>query len=339
VSDARGSVTTAYTINGAGRLARVSVGGIQKAVYAYDGLERLTQRFVQNSTPNFVTHYIHDADDNLIGEYNSAGTDATIQPLREYIWLPNPGGVPIPVAVLDLTRGSANDNGEPVMYHVMADHLSRPVWMREAWDRGAVVWQAGYEPFGSALSITGPAANDARFPGQWFQLESGLSYNWHRHYDASLGRYTQPDPLGLTAMPSDGPSVFGYARLSPTLFVDRLGKQSTPPPPASIPGGPWKWFPDPSNSRGGTWRGLGGSSATWDQPGGHWDCDDGLGNRQRYNKHGAPVTPEEAHSRPRDGFPRRPIPRWPNVGPPVLLPSPIICGLRPDLCGLPTDRT
>jgi hypothetical protein len=24
--------------------------------------------------------------------------------------------------------------------------------------------------------------------GQWFQLESGLHYNWHRHYEPSLGR-------------------------------------------------------------------------------------------------------------------------------------------------------
>jgi RHS repeat-associated protein len=33
---------------------------------------------------------------------------------------------------------------------------------------------------------------DVRFTGQWFQLESGLAYNWHRHYDATLGRYLQP---------------------------------------------------------------------------------------------------------------------------------------------------
>ena len=32
---------------------------------------------------------------------------------------------------------------------------------------------------------------DASFPGQWFQLEAGLAYNWHRHYDATLGQYTQ----------------------------------------------------------------------------------------------------------------------------------------------------
>ncbi len=46
-----------------------------------------------------------------------------------------------------------------------------------------------------------PATNDLRFPGKgygitrgvyaalWVQLQNGLAYNWHRHYDASLGRY------------------------------------------------------------------------------------------------------------------------------------------------------
>jgi RHS repeat-associated protein len=43
------------------------------------------------------------------------------------------------------------------------------------------------------------APEDLRFPGQWFQLETGLAYNWHRHYDATTGRYLQPDPLGLSA--------------------------------------------------------------------------------------------------------------------------------------------
>jgi RHS repeat-associated protein len=53
-----------------------------------------------------------------------------------------------------------------------------------------------YSPFGETSYIwTNPGTIDIRFPGQWFQLESGLAYNWHRHYDATLGRYLQPDPL------------------------------------------------------------------------------------------------------------------------------------------------
>ena len=49
---------------------------------------------------------------------------------------------------------------------------------------------------GAAQSITGTATLNARFPGQWFQVEAGLHYNWHRHYDPTLGRYTQRDTRG-----------------------------------------------------------------------------------------------------------------------------------------------
>ncbi|MGL5734679.1 MAG: RHS repeat domain-containing protein [Beijerinckiaceae bacterium] len=59
----------------------------------------------------------------------------------------------------------------------------------------AVVWKAVYEPFGTVYSTTGAAAQNLRFPGQWFQIESNLAWNWHRHYDATLGRYISADPL------------------------------------------------------------------------------------------------------------------------------------------------
>ena len=45
-----------------------------------------------------------------------------------------------------------------------------------------------------------------RFPGQWFQAESGLHQNWMRDYDPTTGRYLQADPLGLV----DGASVYGF---------------------------------------------------------------------------------------------------------------------------------
>ena len=51
-------------------------------------------------------------------------------------------------------------------------------------------------------------------------MEVGLAWNWHRHYDASLGRYTQPDPLGLV----DGPSVYGYALQNPGRYTDPTGE-------------------------------------------------------------------------------------------------------------------
>jgi RHS repeat-associated protein len=83
----------------------------------------------------------------------------------------------------------------------------------------AAVWDAAWLPWGGVHSITGAATLDARFPGQWFQLETGLHYNWHRSYDPSLGRYTQPDPLGFV----DGPSVYGYVRGQPQSGVDPEG--------------------------------------------------------------------------------------------------------------------
>ena len=84
------------------------------------------------------------------------------------------------------------------------------------------VWSAEYQPWGAVQSLSGALTLDLRFPGQWFQLEAGLHYNWHRHYDASLGRYTQPDPLGFV----DGPSVYGYAKGSPLRHVDRDGRNT-----------------------------------------------------------------------------------------------------------------
>jgi hypothetical protein len=47
---------------------------------------------------------------------------------------------------------------------------------------GAAVWDVIYAPFGGVSYIADATTKlDMRFPGQWFQMESGLAYNWHRH--------------------------------------------------------------------------------------------------------------------------------------------------------------
>jgi len=136
----------------------------------------------------------------------------------------------------------------PVIYFVNVDHLNRPVRITNT--ANAVAWTATWLPWGGVHAITGTATLNARFPGQWFQLEAGLHYNWHRHYDPTIGRYTQPDPLGFV----DGPSVYGYAKGSPIMDADFEGLQSVPVPrpgmvpipPVLVPMTPenWKWAED-----------------------------------------------------------------------------------------------
>ena len=58
-----------------------------------------------------------------------------------------------------------------------------------------------------------------RYPGQYYDQETGLHYNWHRSYDAGRGRYTQADPIGLDG----GWNRFGYASANALSNTDPLG--------------------------------------------------------------------------------------------------------------------
>ena len=104
-----------------------------------------------------------------------------------------------------------------MVYFVRADHIGRPAFATDV--TGAVVWSASYLPFGEVRVSTGPLP-PMRFPGQWFQSESGLHQNWMRDYDPTTGRYLQADPLGLV----DGASVYGYARQNPGRWTDPSGE-------------------------------------------------------------------------------------------------------------------
>jgi RHS repeat-associated protein len=50
-----------------------------------------------------------------------------------------------------------------------------------------------------------------RYPGQYFDSETGLNQNWKRDYDPVVGRYVESDPLGLDG----GLNTYGYVGSSP----------------------------------------------------------------------------------------------------------------------------
>ena len=202
------------------------MAGSLRATYTYNGLEQLASRVLTNMTPSGTTHFVHDRAGNVIAETDGSGPAGTV---REYIWLPGAEIAPTFAAHVPVDRPLAVVDGvntpTPVTTWVHVDHLHRPVKMTDA--AKLQVWDAVWSPFGAPHAITGPAALDARFPGQWFQIESALHYNWHRHYDPTLGRYTQPDPLGFV----DGPSVYGYAKARPQQLTDPDGRQVALPIP------------------------------------------------------------------------------------------------------------
>ena len=81
------------------------------------------------------------------------------------------------------------------------------------------MWQADYTPFGSVNITTQTVTNNLRFPGQYYDQETGLHYNYFRYYDPSTGRYTTSDPIGLEG----GLNTYVYAGGDPISLTDPSG--------------------------------------------------------------------------------------------------------------------
>jgi len=158
----------------------------------------------------------------LLGEYDDGG--ATAPRVIEYIWLPTAGGNAI---LVGLFRDGA-------FYAVHPDHLGTPRLVTNT--DNTVVWQWPYSAFGnnrpvgalrttavgnrSSVGGTPPDVElNMRFPGQYFDEESGLIHNHARSYQASHGRYVQADPIGITG----GLHRFAYVNSSPLSYIDPNG--------------------------------------------------------------------------------------------------------------------
>ena len=136
----------------------------------------------------------------LIGEYNNSGAL-----IREYIHVNGE-----PLAQIDKPGGTES------ILNLHTDHLLTARYATNA--GGSTVWSWDSGAFGKEAP-TGSATVNLRFPGQYFDAETGLHYNWHRYYDPTTGRYITSDPLGLAA----GLNTYGYAAQNPLSTIDRDG--------------------------------------------------------------------------------------------------------------------
>ncbi|MBU2407945.1 MAG: RHS repeat-associated core domain-containing protein, partial [Gammaproteobacteria bacterium] len=73
-------------------------------------------------------------------------------------------------------------------------------------------------PNAGTVNISVPNYN-LRYAGQYFDVESGLNYNYFRTYDSRSGRYVSADPIGLEG----GWNRFGYVSGNSLRYTDRYG--------------------------------------------------------------------------------------------------------------------
>lgn len=218
-----------YRYDGFGRMIekRSSRRGVQH--FAYDAEHRLVEvRSLHGGREQVVRmHYDPLGRRTLKSEYDASGLllDQTrftwdgLRLLHEqrhaqcslYLYLE---GDHEPLARVD---GSAAQQ-QVRYYHNDLNGL--PEQLTEA--NGDVLWQARYQVWGNSVQEVREAhfieEQNLRFQGQYLDRETGLHYNTFRFYDPDIGRFTQPDPIGLLG----GVNLYQYAP-NPITWIDPHG--------------------------------------------------------------------------------------------------------------------
>ncbi|WP_305908471.1 RHS repeat-associated core domain-containing protein [Methylomarinum sp. Ch1-1] len=194
IRDAQGRT---FVYNNAGRLTAILQNGVTVAEYRYHGNGQRSHKLIGAT----VIHYHYDLLGNLISETNADGSAR-----KDYVWLGRE-----PVAQIDHTA-----SGE-TLHYLHSDHLHTPRLATDA--SRSITWRWESQAFGDSQPQSFGATVNLRFPGQYYDAESGLYYNWHRYYDPKTGRYITSDPIGLNG----GLNSYGYVGGNPLIYSDPKG--------------------------------------------------------------------------------------------------------------------
>jgi RHS repeat-associated protein len=200
--------TLTFAFDDRGRMS-AATNGSTSASYIYNAVGQL----IEKTVAGYETVLMYDESGHLLGEYTSYGVID-----EETIWMGD-----IPVATLRRNGTTACTTTTVCVFYVHTDQLNAPRKISQP-STNTLAWQWGTDPFGTVAPAQNPGGlgtfvYNLRFPGQYYQAETGVNYNYFRDYDPQTGRYVESDPIGLKG----GINTYAYAFGNPLTWSDWLG--------------------------------------------------------------------------------------------------------------------
>ncbi len=176
--------------------------------YQYDGLGRRVLK--HNSTTNETTYILWDGNTvareiSIHPEDGRQAGEEQIVNITDLFFMP---GTFTPLAQQTRSNQAEQHQHPPISAntlhtrYIATDHMGTVIALFSV--QGDLVWEnkpslwgkpnGQYRGLGQFYKHTSCALG---FQGQYFDKETGLHYNYHRYYDADMGQYISPDPIGL----------------------------------------------------------------------------------------------------------------------------------------------
>ncbi|MBL1079800.1 RHS repeat protein [Nocardia sp. 2] len=218
---------TCYSYDKSGRLSRKTTTRLSRKPsvwhYEYDGFDQL----ISVITPDGQHwRYTYDALGRRVSKQRLT-KDGAVSERVDYVW---DGATLIEQAAgemsirwqyrpgthIPITQTTDQEMVDREFHAIVSDLVGTPTELLDP-DSGVSVATAVTDLWGNT-TWHGTAETLIRFPGQLYDPETGLHYNFFRFYDPDRGRFLTSDPLGL--QPAPNPNI--YPR-NPLVWSDPLG--------------------------------------------------------------------------------------------------------------------
>ncbi|WP_175408932.1 putative T7SS-secreted protein [Streptomyces sp. TRM64462] len=204
--------------------------------YEWDAEDRLTGVTTPDGT---VWRYVYDPLGRRIAKQRMAQDGREVAEQITFTWdgttlceqtaespdLPHPvaltwdhkGLHPLTQAERLLDRDTPQKVIDDRFFTIVTDLVGTPSELID--ESGTLSWHTRTTLWGTTTwSSTSTTYTPLRFPGQYFDPETGLHYNYFRHYDPETARYLSADPLGLE--PAPNPATYVH---NPHSWTDPIG--------------------------------------------------------------------------------------------------------------------